>query len=1585
MPELTPQQKTQLDSNIRSMLEKGASQDDVIKYSQDFRSKYDVPVKKKEEVVSFPSARELAKQSAPKAGDILPQQERQKQQTAATKVVDNVNFIQTELPKKKEAAKKAALVEAPSKDVFNPEQFLKEDMEGEGLASLEKVANFNKNVQSIVDANGIEQPNELEDKAATPIQKDAQKLRSYFKMRLEDFGAKESELKAKLQNIQQDKVLNNPERGDMALAKPIDLQGKAVNQTPENESDVNAELNALKDKRAKIIRARDYYAKLFTKKINPDADNKELAHQYGKFVEDEELIQAARLRKKGIPISDETKLNEEQIGLNIRAAELEDKYASIPLKDRPQEYFDIAYNINSASQNAINKFPELKQKRIAQRLVQELGTDAQQLLLAASGGDKKALKIIADKTGFTQKDIRFIEVGDLPSESFEGNVGKGIYNAASGLVSGTHRILGTALGEDVDRINYINEKIGGSGDAIFGSNPYEQTQVSPTEINQNLDEVANPRAGKYNYNAESIKNFVGSAIGNLAGFVGGTKGLGMLGMGERAALYTNIIVGGQEQRYQQANEIMGKDASEAGKNLFALLTGAIEGAAFEFLPKEKLGLAKVDKAAAKEIAALTKAGSIENADKEVLKTTVQKAIEGVGKSAGEAAKVTLAMKGAGLADAIVSSLVAEKGKENVGYGEFAEGLSPNKLGEEFFGLMIPLGLAEIPHTAKNSRQYKEVLFDSGLQPNESKATIGRLVDEGKMSEADAEKRMKVIDVMSNIQKLLPDTNPTTGEKLNHNQQVEYAYNRVKELAVAAKKESVKGDAALSQFYDKNAKELVDERKSIIEGTQDRYNKRVELAERIKEKGTHTAVVNQGTKSETVKYLADQALTATDGTLNGLKKDRELTTDLIAQNEPLDIKNEIKDIKEKHKKAVEKESYDEAERLDKTLEMLQEGLEKTKQPEPEVEVFVEPPREIPENIEIPIGGNKEVDKEKESSVVVEPPMQIPEPIPLIDKDGNQTEQTKAVEVQQPTEVISTTNIEPNKEGGTTETGTGAKEVEPPKPPTEKPVEEGESKFRDKGILNRLNEAENVPQHAKDGFAEKGFKYEVQTHEEAAQVGKAMVDKYGTSDALDLAEMNKFKGGVNSAIFAETLNRLYEQERDATTPEAKLKAAKDFAEASIRYDEFSRGQGRDISQIGFFYKKSPLGIKIAEEARRQDDFKDFAKKKDQSWKEFFDEMVKEPEFEQVFKENVREELKKERAEARAKRIKKVDDIFDKAKDQFKGGAAYSTIIPPKLITAALEGMKQAYHAGEKVAKIIEDAIDYISSEVGGGWDKDKFRKEWTDKLAEKETKSELPEDKKAKMLEKFRNKLKGLSESQKDDVIRKAFKKLVENGALEYEDFKKIIADTLGYGELTAEQSKKITDLVNEINVVEDLGKQVRENDRSEAALKKYKEAQIRAEKAATELGKLVFNKPDITKRLLSIMQLNTLGVPSLVNNPIFNIFNQATVRLPRSIVMSAIDQAAFGIGKMFGKDIKPENNILQAQKGFYSKLLQGSKQSVEQLVNGLTNKDYFQKEVYASQIHPITSMKELWEAAKGERKLTKGQATDKALQATVHFY
>ena len=566
----------------------------------------------------------------------------------------------------------------------------------------------------------------------------------------------------------------------------------------------------------------------------------------------------------------------------------------------------------------------------------------------------------------------------------------------------------------------------------------------------------------------------------------------------------------------------------------------------------------------------------------------------------------------------------------------------------------------------------------------------------------------------------------------------------------------------------------------------------------------------------------------------------------------------------------------------------------------------------------------------------------------------------------------------------ETKSGEKGKEPPPAEPTDTVGEGKGdRLNDKGILNHLATAEKVPEVAKEGFKEKGLKYKTQSQKEAEDVAKSVIDQYGIEDAVLLAEAQKFDGDVNSLIYAESLNRLGKMEESAKTPEEKLAIAKQFAEVGIKYDEAARKGGRFTSAINYFYKKSPLGVQMIENAKRKEQFEQWAKPKEKSWKEFFDEMSKEPEFDAMMKEQVREGMKKERAEARAERIKKVDEFFDKAKDQFKGGAAYSTIIPPKVITTALEGMKQAYHAGEKVAKIIEDAVDYISKELGNAsWDKDKFRKEWEEKLKDKPDNKKLTDEEvKAKILDRFRNKLKGLSDKQKEDVVRKSFQKIVESGGLDYADFRKIIAEVTGRSEMTDAEAAKLKELVNETNKVDDAATRAR-TERTPESLKAYREAEVKAGKAQRELNTLLYNRPNVTKRLTSMLQLNTLGIAALVNNPVYNVINQLGIRVPVGLVKTALDKVIQLGSKAIGKEVKPETDVLslQVQKEFFNKLGLGGREALGQFLTGLNRMDYIQKEIHGQQIRPITSMKELWGYSRGERNLTKTQVVDKLLQA-----
>jgi hypothetical protein len=582
------------------------------------------------------------------------------------------------------------------------------------------------------------------------------------------------------------------------------------------------------------------------------------------------------------------------------------------------------------------------------------------------------------------------------------------------------------------------------------------------------------------------------------------------------------------------------------------------------------------------------------------------------------------------------------------------------------------------------------------------------------------------------------------------------------------------------------------------------------------------------------------------------------------------------------------------------------------------------------------------------------------------------------------------VEQGKQGDEP-TGEGkAKAAEEAQPKGAKEGKVEELKTNDKSILNRINSSENIPDSVKDKFKD-DLKYEVKSKEEAKSIAKNIIKEYGTDDAVTLAESNKFHGDVNSFIFSEAINDTYIKESEAKTPEEKLKYAEQWADYAVRFDESARSKGRFISAISDFYKKSPLGIKFVENERRTEDFKKWYKGKEGSYKEVFDELVKDPQFKSLIGEEVQKGLKEERAAQRESNRKKIEDFFENAK--LKGNNLYAVPIPPKVINGALEVMKQAVLAGESVTYAVNQAIQHISKEVKD-WDKEKFRKEYEEKLSSiegkggKKVKEELPEDAKSRILEKFRKKLKGLDESQKEKVIRKSFKTLVENGALEYNDFKKIIAETIGYGEVTPEEAAKITKLVNDINAVDELASSIRNDEnRSEASLLKYQKAKKEAEKSATELNKMVYNKTNISNRLLSIMQLNTLGIPSLVNNPVFNIWNQATVRFPNAVSMTVLDQILYGgsrvSNKLFGTDVLlPENNVVASQKEFFKKLWQGGKLSTEQLFTGLTNRDYFQKEIYSSQIHPFTSAKDLWDWKFNGKNLTPAQVADKSIQATV---
>jgi len=559
----------------------------------------------------------------------------------------------------------------------------------------------------------------------------------------------------------------------------------------------------------------------------------------------------------------------------------------------------------------------------------------------------------------------------------------------------------------------------------------------------------------------------------------------------------------------------------------------------------------------------------------------------------------------------------------------------------------------------------------------------------------------------------------------------------------------------------------------------------------------------------------------------------------------------------------------------------------------------------------------------------------------------------------------------------EAATGETFIEEPiQPPTE-PVKEdgGEGAGKKKSTLNRLYEAKNMPERARAAFEREGLEYVPASQEEAAAVAKATVDELGIDEAINLAAAGTFDGGVNAMIFGEVLNRLADNESDAGK----------WAEVAIQWDKYNRVRGQDIAAINFFYKHSPLGVVLKENADRKKQFEEWAKGKNQSWEEYFEELKSNPEFAKVLDKKIQEDLKKERQSSRAKRLASVRGAFAKAKEKFRkeGGGTYSTIIPPHVIETVLEAMELAYEAGEAVVKIVDDAIKSISQKIGtDNWDKEKFRKEWEAELSEKGGKAPLTDAEfKAKVIDKFRKKIKGLTEKEKDEVIRKSYLKLIENNALDYDEFKEIIARVTGRGELTEEQKRQLKEMVAKTNAAGEAAK-VAQEERTPESLERFYAAEIEAGRAARDLRDIFRQKPDIIRRLTSIMQLSTLGAVSLVANVTYNIWNQLALRYPIGLINDTMDRIWGGIGRMMGKPSVQEYNVWEAQGAFWNKMGQGVKESFEQIGSGLNRQDYTQKELYGQQMRPFKAWRELLAYAKGKRPLTRTEWWDKLIEGTA---
>ena len=667
-------------------------------------------------------------------------------------------------------------------------------------------------------------------------------------------------------------------------------------------------------------------------------------------------------------------------------------------------------------------------------------------------------------------------------------------------------------------------------------------------------------------------------------------------------------------------------------------------------------------------------------------------------------------------------------------------------------------------------------------------------------------------------------------------------------------------------------------------------------------------------------------------------------------------------------------------------------------------------------------------------------------------------TKEYAVQKP----STKKVLQPTPSGVGEAGGGRPRVEPSQQGQKTTFQaEGNEKIqspreRKKAILNTLLGA-NLSEETKMLIEDNGTYFQANM-EQSEIAAKSILESIGLENAIIAAKTGEVHPSIGSAIYAEAINSLWSQEQQLRS-EGETDKADDIAlrqaELISEYSDISTSSGQWIAQIKRFYKTSPLGIvrKINTERKKSFDEK-FAKDK-AAFNSLYQQIIKGEEVQAYIRkkaeEIIKEDRKQERQNKRDKVFKKIDDTaklwIQKLTSKSAQGAEKMGLGIEDVINKAAEAMKKAYIAGESITTIVEDAIKYISDNLGTDtWDIAGFRKDWSEKFAaeaekketnyinaldkrrkelerrlrendfsaekykqkrtlsekEADAKKELDEvqklydeakkaspeyiDKKSKQyLDNFKQRLKTLNDTQKEEIIKMSVRKLIQNGALEYEEFREIIAESIGLNELSPEDTKNIESLMAKINATKDAEDKMLNNPTDEN-IDNYDKAVDEASLASTEMYNIISKNSDITSTLRSLITGSLLSIPTLIKNPVYNIVFQSQLRFPKAVVKNILEQSLFGASIMINKYISskspiylPTSNILLGWKGYFKQGKVGGKRGLKNFMLGVTQPDFNSTTAYQSTLSPRQAAKDLELYKSGQKLLTKSEVIDRIIR------
>ena len=248
----------------------------------------------------------------------------------------------------------------------------------------------------------------------------------------------------------------------------------------------------------------------------------------------------------------------------------------------------------------------------------------------------------------------------------------------------------------------------------------------------------------------------------------------------------------------------------------------------------------------------------------------------------------------------------------------------------------------------------------------------------------------------------------------------------------------------------------------------------------------------------------------------------------------------------------------------------------------------------------------------------------------------------------------------------------------------------------------------------------------------------------------------------------------------------------------------------------------------------------------------------------------------------------------------------------------------------------------------------------------------------LLNLYRAKMEGMTEEQKKKVVNNAIKKLLDAGALNHDDFKQIIADAVGFKQLSATQIDRIKDLNETINKVDAIEKEMVDNP-TPTTIKNYEQALRESTKAQKELKDMTYKESDNLSLFKSFISGSLMGIPTLIKNVGNNVFLQSLVRFPTAAVKGFSQQLLKYI--TLG-NYKPTSSLFMAQKGYFGSIPKSFREAVFNFRYGTQSKNLFDKSSYQSQIAPNQAVRDLKLWKQGDLFLSKKDVFNRVARATL---